>query len=161
MISVVINMDGIRPRNTTRGSRNRTLTGYDRSMERPRVGVAVIIRKEGKVLLGKRKSGNGIGTWGFPGGKLEAGEDPEDGLEREVREETNLEIRVGKIDYVFANLEELPNLQYFLLVFECKYKSGEVTLNPDEHDQFKWVTADELPKLDTIHFVKAWLEHKK
>lgn len=57
---------------------------------RPKVGVAVIIRKDNKILLGKRIGSHGAGTWAFPGGHLEFGETPEQCAQREVFEETGL-----------------------------------------------------------------------
>jgi 8-oxo-dGTP diphosphatase len=62
-------------------------------MERPRVGIGVIILKNGRVLLGKRKSSHGTGTWHFPGGHLEFGESLEDCSRREVLEETGMKIK--------------------------------------------------------------------
>jgi 8-oxo-dGTP diphosphatase len=43
-------------------------------IKRPKVGVGVIIKKDGKVLMGKRKNAHGDGTWSFTGGHLEFGE---------------------------------------------------------------------------------------
>ncbi len=59
---------------------------------RPRVGVGVIVRRNGKILLGRRRNTHGAGTWALPGGHLEFGETPEACAEREVREETGLRI---------------------------------------------------------------------
>ena len=62
-------------------------------MERPKVGVGVIIVKEGKILLGKRKNAHGEGTWCPPGGHLELGESYEECAKRETFEETGLQIK--------------------------------------------------------------------
>ena len=51
----------------------------------PRVGVGVIVLREGRVLLGRRLGSHGAGTWQFPGGHLEAFERVEDCARREVR----------------------------------------------------------------------------
>ena len=61
--------------------------------ERPKVGVGVIIIKDGKVLLGKRKNAHGEGSWSFPGGHLEFNEELFDCAKREVLEETGIKIK--------------------------------------------------------------------
>jgi len=58
----------------------------------PRVGVAVIIERDGQVLLVKRKNAHGAGTWAVPGGHLEFGETPEVCAIREIREEVGIAI---------------------------------------------------------------------
>ena len=58
----------------------------------PRVGVAVVIERDGQVLLMKRKNVHGAGTWAVPGGHLEFGETPEECAVRETREEVGIAI---------------------------------------------------------------------
>ena len=60
---------------------------------RPKVGVGVIVIKDGKILLGKRKGPHGGGFWAFPGGHLEFNESLEDCARREVLEETGISIK--------------------------------------------------------------------
>ena len=57
---------------------------------RPRIGVVVIIKKDNKILFGKRKGSHGEGSWSFPGGHLEFNENIEDCAVREVLEETGI-----------------------------------------------------------------------
>src|SRR3989344_1839312 len=67
----------------------------NKSMEeqlRPKVGVGVVIVKEGKILLGKRRGAHGAGQYAGPGGHLEHLESIENCAKREVLEETGLEI---------------------------------------------------------------------
>jgi len=63
------------------------------NQNRPKVGVSVIIYKDNKILMLKRIGAHGSGTWSFPGGHLEFGEEIEDAVRREVREETGVEIK--------------------------------------------------------------------
>ena len=60
------------------------------SEKKPRVGVACVVQKEGKVLLGQRKGAHAVGCWGFPGGHLEFVESVESCAKRELLEETGL-----------------------------------------------------------------------
>ena len=57
----------------------------------PRIGVAVIVRRNNKILAGRRINSHGEGQWAFPGGHLEFGETPEACASRELMEETGLE----------------------------------------------------------------------
>jgi 8-oxo-dGTP diphosphatase len=59
-------------------------------------GVQVLIERDGRVLLGRRRDDPGAGLWDIPGGFLHEGEDALEGLRREVREETGLELEAGE-----------------------------------------------------------------
>jgi 8-oxo-dGTP diphosphatase len=61
--------------------------------ERPKVGVGVIIMKDQKVLVGKRKRSHAPGTWNFPGGHLELNEEVFECAKREVQEEAGIKIK--------------------------------------------------------------------
>src|SRR3989338_357214 len=61
--------------------------------QRPKVGIGVIIVKENKILLGKRKNVHGAGTWCPPGGHLEFNEEIKDCARRETLEETGIKIK--------------------------------------------------------------------
>jgi 8-oxo-dGTP diphosphatase len=56
----------------------------------PWVGVSAVVIRDGRVLVGRRRGSHGCGTWAFPGGKVEAGESPEQAVRRELTEETGL-----------------------------------------------------------------------
>lgn len=62
-----------------------------------RVGVAVVVRRAGKILLGKRKGSHGAGTWALPGGHVELGEDPVITAFRELVEELGEDCSYGSI----------------------------------------------------------------
>ena len=83
------------------------------------------------------------GFWEFPGGKIEAGEKPEEALIREIEEELNCTIKVEKllVDYT----HEYPDIIVRLITYLCSIESGTPKLT--EHESMKWVTKDELTSL--------------
>jgi len=111
------------------------------------------IKKGNKYLITRRSLVNDYkpGEWDIPGGTIEFGENPEEALKREFLEETNLKIDIIKPLYVCSQTQELRHQIW--IVYECKYKSGKVKLNPEEHDEFVWVTIPEMKKLNKIAFL--------
>lgn len=119
-------------------------------MENPhqQLGVGVIIIREGKVLLGKRKGALGSGTWSFPGGHLEWNESVEDCARREVAEETGL---TNLTNFSFGpytrDVFTKENRQYITLFVIAYSTAGEPrTMEPDRCDGWQWFTWDEMPR---------------
>ena len=107
--------------------------------KRPLVGVAVIVIKDNRVLLGKRKNAHGSGTWAFPGGHLEYDESIEECAGREVFEETGIQIEnVRRGPYtndIFAD----EGKHYVTLFVTADYKSGEpVVKEPHKCEKWAW-----------------------
>lgn len=104
--------------------------------------VAALIEKDGKYLIARRAYGdeNVIGKWEFPGGKVEPNEDEMFAIEREIREEFELEVKAVK--FLVNNVYEYPNRAIDLRLYECKYVSGEFKLH--DHLEYKYVSKDEL-----------------
>jgi 8-oxo-dGTP diphosphatase len=101
----------------------------------PRV-VAAVIERDGKVLVARRRKDIRFGgLWEFPGGKLEPGEDPERGLDRELAEEFGVEARAEGL--ICANPFRSPSLSIELLAYRVVYVSGE--FRPVDHDEIRWV----------------------
>lgn len=112
---------------------------------RPKVGVGVIVIKNNKVLLGKRKSAHGEGTWSFPGGHLEFQESWEDCARREVEEETNLKIKNIRFGAVTNDFFE--NKHYVTILMVTDYDSGDLkTMEPDKCEQWDWFSWDRFPE---------------
>lgn len=117
---------------------------FDKNL-RPLVGVGVMIIKDGKVLLGKRKISHGEGAYIFPGGHLEYMESFEECARREVREEAGIEIKEIKFLRVY-NLKDFAPKHYVDVSFTAKWLSGEPkTLEPDKVDSWDWYDLNDLP----------------
>ena len=120
--------------------------------QRPLVGVAVIVIKDGKVLLGKRKNAHGAGTWQFPGGHLEFGESIEQCARREVMEETRLKLRRIRMGPYTNDVFEAEGTHYITLYVLANYDSGDLTLNePHKCERWEWVAWP--PPADKVLFL--------
>lgn len=124
----------------------------EKKIKRPGVGLSVIIMKNSQVLLGKRKNAHGEGTWAFPGGHLEWVEEFEKCVEREIREETGLEINTNfkLIDkYPIAATNDFfkkENKHYVTLFMRAEYMSGvPVTKEKDKCEKWEWFYWNLLP----------------
>lgn len=116
-------------------------------MERPKIGVGVIITKDQKVLLGKRKNSHGDGSWSFPGGHLEFGEMPEDCAIRETLEETGIRIKNLRRTIYTNDIFEKENKHYITIFILAEYDSGIVkVMEPDKCEKWEWFSWEELPK---------------
>lgn len=108
---------------------------------------AVVRDPQGRCLLLRRSaaSRHNAGLWEFPGGKLEAGESPDEGLVREVFEETGLQVIVSRV--AGAAESELPDRKVAYLLFEALAPSSAVSLS-SEHDAYEWVAPGRLHDKD-------------
>ncbi|MCR4277919.1 MAG: NUDIX domain-containing protein [Candidatus Berkelbacteria bacterium] len=113
----------------------------------PKVGVGVIIRKNGKVLFGQRLNAHGHGTWSFPGGHLEFGETFEHCAKREVAEEAGVTIQFVKIGPVTNDIHKREDKHYVTVFVICDWVGGVAkNLEPDKLRQWKWVKWGKLPQ---------------
>lgn len=110
----------------------------------PKVGLGVIIVRNGKVLLGKRKNSYDGSTWSFPGGHLGFGESFEQAAKREVLEETGLEI--DELELVSISNDIAYGRHYVTLGLMPLIIKGEVELKePDKFECWEWFSFDKLP----------------
>ncbi len=112
----------------------------------PRIGVAVIVVRDGKVLLGKRKNAHGEGCWGFPGGHLEFMETIDDCAVREVYEETGL--TVSQVQFSAMTEDFFPEEQkhYLTLFMTAVSKENEPRVcEPEKCEVWEWFSWDALP----------------
>jgi 8-oxo-dGTP diphosphatase len=114
---------------------------------RPAVGVAVIVMKDEKILLGKRKGSHGSGTWARPGGHLEFNESIEDCAKREVFEETGRSIK-NLQHFAYTNdIFKVEKNHYVTLFVVSEYDSGELKIKePDKCEKWAWFSWNEFPE---------------
>lgn len=117
-------------------------------MEHPcaKVGVAILLFKDGKILLGRRiGERQGTGKFSTPGGHLEYMEAFSECATREVAEEVGLEI--NEFEFVgVVNVRSTENYHSVIIVLRAEWKSGEPkNMEPDCCEGWAWYGLDELP----------------
>jgi len=113
----------------------------------PRVGVGVIIKKGNKILLGKRKSSHGEGSWSFPGGHLEFNEDLEECAKREVKEEVGIKVDNLKFITITNDIFKDEEKHYITIYLLAENYSGEVKLlEPHKCEEWGWFEWNNLPE---------------
>ncbi|MFB6100864.1 MAG: NUDIX domain-containing protein [Candidatus Nanohalobium sp.] len=129
-------------------------------------GVKALIERDGEYLfVGFELDGEML--WILPGGRLEHGEAPLEGLRREVKGETSLEIEPGKPVgmYHFFRGPEDDGDQVTLTVFDVKSFSGEVNMDTehaeeDELKDYRWMTPEEIMEENTTETLKQMLRKR-
>ena len=109
-------------------------------MKQIEVVAAIIHDADGRIFATQRGYGEWEGWWEFPGGKMEAGESPEEALRREIWEE--LETRIV-IERLVTTVEwDYPKFHLKMHCYWCHVESGSLMLK--EHEAARWLTKDEL-----------------
>jgi 8-oxo-dGTP diphosphatase len=111
----------------------------------PKVAAAVLIEKNGRVLLVRRVNEPFRGLWTLPAGFVNGGEDPAAAATRECLEETGLSVRITRVLDVIAGKEHERGAD-FIIVYFAEVISGEL-IPADDADAAEWFTRDELPPL--------------
>jgi len=134
-----------------------TQSWYNANMEKPKkVGAGcgiIVLDGKGRILLGLRNSDaqkadselHGEGTWTMPGGKLEWGETFEQSAIREVKEETDLDVREIEVFCVQNDMNEYAHFVTIGLVAR-KWSGAVKTMEPDEIVEWRWFDFNALPK---------------
>lgn len=114
--------------------------------ESPQIGITTIVRRNGKILLAKRKSKHGEGTWGFSGGKLELHESLQECARRELLEEAGLSAENFYLAAVTNDVFD-DGKHYVTIFFIADSFSGEpVIKEPDKCECWEWFEWSNLPQ---------------
>lgn len=122
--------------------------------------VAAVIVQDDKILATQRGYGDFKDGWEFPGGKIEAGERPEDALKREILEELGAEVEVHElIDVVEYNY---PSFHLSMMCFRCTLNGRTVQLL--EHKAGRWLKWEELEEVEWLPadliLIKKWRDNR-
>jgi 8-oxo-dGTP diphosphatase len=116
--------------------------------KRPVLGVGALIFNRDKILLVERGKEPLKGYWSLPGGVLEIGETLEQGIVREVCEETGLEVKPVKVLEIFERIirdaEGAPEYHYVLIDYVCRVTAGSLRA-ADDASRAAWVPRRLLP----------------
>jgi len=116
------------------------------STQQTKVGIGVMLFKDGKVLMSRRKGSHGAGEYAFPGGHLEYMEGFEECARREVLEECGLAI--DDVRFLFlANVSKYAPKHYVHITLTAKWKNGEPTVRePEKSESWNWYFLEALPE---------------
>ena len=110
-----------------------------------KVGVGIMVFKDGKVLLGKRKSPLGQGEYAGLGGHLEFGESIEDCARREAMEEAGVKLKNIKF-LCLSSLKKYQGKHYIDIGLKAEWAKGEPkTMEPDKCEGYAWYDLNNLP----------------
>lgn len=108
--------------------------------------VAAIIRRGDEIFATQRGYGEYKDWWEFPGGKIEPGENAEEAVVREIKEELDTEVNVDK--YITTVEYDYPGFYLIMDCFWCSIKEGNLTLL--EHEAAKWLPLDNLRQVNWL-----------
>lgn len=119
-------------------------------------GVAIF--RNGKLLVARREANDFLGgVYELPGGGVDDGETITGGAIREAFEETRLVVSriLGKFEGFDYQTDSKPKVRQ--INFKVEVEPGEVVLEPSEHDEYRWISVEDIDELETTDLMKRCL----
>lgn len=116
-------------------------------IDRPQVGLGLLVVRHNTILLGQRRSSHGSGEYATPGGHLESTESFEDCLLRELEEEAGPEFKIKNLGFLcVTNLTKYPPKHYVDIGMVAEWDAGEPkVMEPTKLETWDWYDLDNLP----------------
>jgi len=129
--------------------------------DRPIVGVGGVVIHRGRALLIRRGCEPLKGQWSIPGGMLELGEELAEGVRRELKEETGLDVEPLQIVAAFDRITreaERVKYHYVIVDYVCRRKGGKLKPASDVTDA-RWVRREEMPQYNLTDMATKVILH--
>lgn len=132
--------------------------------DQPIIGVGAVIIKEGKLLLEKRANQPGKGKWTIPGGLVDLGENIENAVIRETKEETGLDVGEPRLVDVVDNvdLDEHGKIKYHFVIVDylVKINGGKVEAASDA-EELQWVPLDKVDRFNLTQSFRVFFTRNR
>ena len=115
-----------------------------------------IVNKDNKILMVKRAKKEGDLLWVFPGGKIESGENINESIKRELKEEFSLEITPVKT--ITTTQTKYPTRTIEIVFIHCTCNKKELEMNTYDHSEYKWIKKEELIKYEFAKADEAFID---
>lgn len=126
----------------------------------PAVATSIALIKDKKILLAKRKKAPSKGAWDMLGGFVDPGETVEEGIAREMKEETGLDIEIEK--YIGSVADIYNDLPVIPLIFKAKLiKLDQEPIPQDDVEELAWFSLEEIPNNLAFKNTKITIEKLK
>ncbi|MEI6835580.1 MAG: NUDIX hydrolase [Candidatus Falkowbacteria bacterium] len=122
--------------------------------------VSCYVEHDGKILILHRQNHKPQGnTWGLPAGKIDGNEDKIEAMLREIFEETGYKIDLSNLEYLDKVYVKYPEYSFIYHMFRLVVNSEPlIKINPEEHQDFKWVSPNEALNLELIQDLEECLK---
>ena len=121
----------------------------------------LVTRKQGtEVLILKRSLEESYlpGVWDVPGGALEWGEDPFEGVARETKEEAGLLILNAKLFDYYSNVDSGKQKHFVTLIFVAEHEGDREPILSEDHSEYAWISKEEVKDYDLIHYLPSFID---